>query len=84
MGLINTQYARSLEGMILLWELSSEFFIEQAQVRLRSRLYDCASEAQDHKETRKAPEGKVLDYRNKFLYTSESGLSATPSLWLWL
>ena len=54
----------------------------KVQVHLRSRPYDCALEAQDHKETRKAPEGKVLDYRNKFLYTSESGLSATPSPWL--
>mgnify|MGYP006975813758 CR=1 FL=1 len=60
----------------------------QAQGRLRLRLHDCATEAQEHEDTRKGPEGDVLDYKNDFLYTSESGLSdlacdnATPSrLW---
>ena len=59
-----------------MWEFSSEFFIGFKFKCI------CVPEAQDHKETRKAPEGKVLDYRNKFLYTSESGLSVTPSPWL--
>ena len=62
-----------LEGMILVLEFSSE---------------SPATVAQEHEDTRKAPEGDVLFYRNAFLYTSESGLSdlacdnATPSrLW---
>ena len=47
----------------------------QPHGRLRSRLHDCGTEAQKHKDTRKAPAGDVLYCRNEFLYISESGLS---------